>query len=62
LRTTAVEEAAMEIDVVCGMEVDPTDAPAETEHDGKIYYFCSTDCLEEFAEDPAAYAQRPTAP
>jgi YHS domain-containing protein len=50
----------MEIDVVCGMEVDPTDAP-ETEHDGKLYYFCSRDCLEEFQRDPAAYAARPEA-
>ena len=52
----------MEIDVVCGMEVDPTSAPAEMEHRGKIYYFCSTDCQQEFEDDPEAYmASRPSA-
>jgi Cu+-exporting ATPase len=51
----------MEIDVVCGMEVDPTDAPGQAEHQGKIFYFCSEGCLEEFQEDPDAYSARHTA-
>jgi len=51
----------MEIDIVCGMEVDPTDAPAQSEYGGKTYYFCSTDCLREFEDDPDAFAARHTA-
>src|SRR5262249_21210035 len=43
--------AGMEIDIVCGMEVDPTDAPAQAEYAGKVYYFCSNDCLREFEDD-----------
>jgi len=45
----------MEIDVVCGMEVDPTKAPAETEYEGKLYYFCSEGCRDEFESDPEEY-------
>jgi Cu+-exporting ATPase len=51
----------MEIDIVCGMEVDPTDAPAQSEHGGKMYYFCSSDCLNQFEDDPDAFAARHTA-
>ncbi|HJQ82789.1 MAG TPA: YHS domain-containing protein [Candidatus Binatia bacterium] len=50
----------MEIDVVCGMEVDPTDAPGESEYRGKIYYFCSADCLEAFEDDPDTFTARHT--
>jgi YHS domain-containing protein len=57
----AREDTPMEIDVVCGMEVDPTDAPAQSEHDGKIFYFCSEDCLHEFEDDPETYTARHTA-
>ena len=48
----------MEIDVVCGMEVDPTDAPGQSEHEGKVYYFCSEECLHEFEDDPDTYTAR----
>jgi Cu+-exporting ATPase len=51
----------MEIDVVCGMEVDPTDAPAETEYAGKIFYFCSSDCLAQFEDDPETFIAPRTA-
>ena len=45
----------MEIDPVCGMEVDPATAGWKHEHDGTTYYFCSKGCMEDFAEDPTAY-------
>ena len=44
------------IDPVCGMTVDETDAPAKLEHDGTTYYFCSTDCKEEFETNPEDYS------
>ena len=42
-------------DPVCGMEIEEADAVATAEHEGKTYYFCSQDCAEEFANDPASY-------
>ena len=45
----------METDVVCGMRVDPARAAGRTEHDGKIYYFCSKGCLQRFQADPQKY-------
>lgn len=45
----------MEIDPVCGMEVDPATAAASYEHAGTTYYFCALGCLEDFKEDPEAF-------
>jgi len=45
----------MEIDPVCGMEVDPATAEWAYEYEGKRYCFCAKGCMEDFAEDPAAY-------
>lgn len=45
----------MEIDPVCGMEVDPKTAEASWEYGGETYYFCSAGCLADFREDPDAY-------
>lgn len=36
-------------DPVCGMLVDPTEAPASLERDGTTLYFCSSGCRGEFA-------------
>jgi len=41
-----------EIDPVCGMKVDPEKAKYKTVYKGKIYYFCSKWCMEEFEKDP----------
>ena len=45
----------MEIDVVCGMRVDPAKAAGSTEYEGKTYYFCSKSCLQRFEADPTKY-------
>jgi P-type Cu+ transporter len=45
----------MEIDPVCGMEVDPQNAAGSHEYKGTTYYFCSTGCFEDFKEDPESY-------
>jgi YHS domain-containing protein len=42
-------------DPVCGMEVNLETAPAKTEYEGQIYYFCSESCKEAFEEDPEQY-------
>ena len=45
----------METDLVCGMEVDPAKAPAKSQHQGKTYYFCSTECKKKFDAKPEQY-------
>ncbi len=47
--------AEMVKDVVCGMDVDPDSAPAQTEYEGKTYYFCAPGCKNDFEADPAKY-------
>ena len=44
-------------DVVCGMQVDPAKAPAQTEYQGKTYYFCSPSCKAKFDANPAQFAK-----
>jgi YHS domain-containing protein len=45
----------MEIDPVCGMEVDPVTAEWTYEYEGKTYYFCAKGCMDDFVEDPASF-------
>ncbi len=45
----------MEIDPVCGMEVDPKSAAATYEYKGKTYYFCAPGCKRSFEKDPEKY-------
>jgi Cu+-exporting ATPase len=45
----------MEIDPVCGMEVNPQSAAGSYEYKGTTYYFCSTGCLQDFKDDPESY-------
>jgi Cu+-exporting ATPase len=48
-------------DPVCGMAVT-AQSPHRIEHDGRPYYFCSTDCQTKFATDPSAYIDQPSVP
>jgi Cu+-exporting ATPase len=41
-------------DPVCGMKVDPTQAAASLERDGRTYYFCSLGCRDQFQKRPPA--------
>jgi Cu+-exporting ATPase len=43
------------IDPVCGMNVDPSSAPASVEHEGKKYYFCCPHCAQRFQAEPGRY-------
>lgn len=43
------------IDPVCGMTVDVTPTALQTEHDGRIWYFCGRGCLETFVAAPDRY-------
>ena len=44
----------MSIDPVCGMKVDPKKA-FQYNYKGQVYYFCSSNCLIKFKEDPEKY-------
>ncbi len=46
---------AIEIDPVCGMEVDTSTSQLSLEHDGKTYWLCGKGCLLEFRDDPELY-------
>lgn len=48
--------AAMPIDPVCRMAVDPDHSAGTLLHDGIRYFFCSLDCASAFAKDPDRYA------
>ena len=43
------------VDVVCGMEVDPSQARGVEEYEGKTYYFCSESCRKSFVDNPKQY-------
>jgi Cu+-exporting ATPase len=47
--------AALAVDPVCGMKVDPATAKHRLSHEGRDYFFCSTRCRERFAAEPAKY-------
>ena len=47
--------ATMVKDVVCGMDVDPDTAPAKSEYEGTLYYFCAPGCKVDFDADPQKY-------
>jgi YHS domain-containing protein len=46
---------AIEIDPVCGMDVDTTTSELSFEYHGKTYWFCARGCLLEFRDDPERY-------
>jgi len=42
-------------DPVCGMDIEPQSAFAKREYMGKIFYFCSQSCVDQFDKDPHHY-------
>jgi P-type Cu+ transporter len=42
-------------DPVCGMQINIDTAPAQTEYEGEIYYFCSQGCKREFEANPVQF-------
>ncbi|HEY3840098.1 MAG TPA: YHS domain-containing protein, partial [Bryobacteraceae bacterium] len=43
------------IDPVCGMKVDPRNAPAKTRWNGQDYFFCNLKCHERFVLAPLQF-------
>jgi len=48
-----------ELDPVCGMRVEATQAAAVRVHQGRSYYFCSTACADRFTRAPAEFVGEP---
>jgi Cu+-exporting ATPase len=48
---------AIEIDPVCGMEVDTATSQLSLAHDERTYWFCGKGCLLDFRDDPAAFLE-----
>lgn len=44
-------------DPVCGMEIDPNEAAASEQYEGRTFYFCSAGCHDAFVKDPQRYIQ-----
>lgn len=42
-------------DPVCSMSIDPHNATAMVDYDGKKYYFCSNNCKEKFIAQPSVF-------
>lgn len=49
------ETGKMAIDVVCGMEIDRSEARHVVKHKNEDYFFCSTNCRDHFVVDPEKY-------
>jgi len=45
----------MQKDPVCGMMVDERKTKFTSEHEGRIFYFCSPGCKQKFDVDPHRY-------
>ena len=51
-------ELATATDPVCGRTLKRADAAAAIDHHGVVYFFCSTDCRDQFAADPDLYIEK----
>lgn len=47
----------MPIDPVCGMEIKHSQAQETYIYKGKIFYFCSKTCKEEFEQSPEDFLE-----
>lgn len=45
-------------DPVCGMQISESEAAGKSEHEGKIYYFCSAHCKDAFDKEPRRFAKQ----
>lgn len=54
-RETTGADLVFATDLVCGMQVRISDAPASYTHNGQNYYFCMTGCRDAFEANPQKY-------
>jgi len=48
----------MQIDPVCGMQVDENTAQYKSDYKGKTYYFCAPGCKKSFEAEPENTSRR----
>lgn len=46
------------MDPVCGMKIEPETAYSKIEYEGRVVYFCSKHCEEEFKKNPKKYLSK----
>ncbi len=51
----AMPATAAQLDLVCGMLLDPGWATASSEHAGDTHHFCSRGCKTVFDKNPAGF-------
>jgi len=49
-------------DPICGMTVREDKAAGTFDHEGETYYFCSTNCMDKFQENPEQYLMKSSEP
>lgn len=49
-------------DPVCGMTIDSAKAAGQSGYQGQTYYFCSTQCKQQFDANPSKYTRATTSP
>jgi P-type Cu+ transporter len=54
--------AAVAVDPVCGMKVDPAKTSHRHTHNDQDYFFCSAGCRGKFVADPEKYLNRAASP
>lgn len=42
-------------DPVCDMQIEKADAVGQSDYEGRIYYFCSPVCKEQFDANPTRF-------
>lgn len=57
MRSTRKEVSDMIVDPVCGKTLDGFEYPDEEEYNGRIYFFHSLECAQQFRENPEKYAK-----
>jgi YHS domain-containing protein len=48
-------------DPVCGMQVNEQQAAGKTDYQGQTYYFCSSNCNQQFDQNPQRYTAQQAA-
>jgi len=51
------EVFSMAMDPVCKMSVGETEAKYTSMHQGRVFYFCSAACKQQFDKEPQKYAR-----
>lgn len=46
------------VDPICGMRMNPEEAPAVATYNGRSYYFCSDTHKEEFERNPTFWVEK----